>query len=117
MERRTLVKGKLTKEDKIEMASNHVKKKDKYMVRNSGRQDLAQPTENPYANAEYEEIFDQVRNSWNCHTYKPKPKVEEKKKPEEKQKENNNKLEPPKLNLSEKVVRSKEEIQTIVDRL
>jgi hypothetical protein len=37
MERRTLVKGKLTKEDKIEMASNHVKKKDKYMVRNSGR--------------------------------------------------------------------------------
>jgi hypothetical protein len=57
-----------------------------------------------------------VRNSWNCHTYKPKPKVEEKKKPEEKQKENN-KLEPPKLNLSEKVVRSKEEIQTIVDRL
>jgi len=39
MERRIINKGKLTKEEKIELAAAHVRKKDKYMDRNKGRYD------------------------------------------------------------------------------
>jgi len=89
MEKRILGKYKVSKEERQEQYESHIKKKDKYMQRNSGGYSLVYPTEDTYYTKIYDEILNKIRDNWNNITLRKKklPKKEDTKKIINKKKE------------------------------